>query len=149
MKQKHFQYFIKVLKLTSNLSTCVSKHVACVLVKDNHILATSYNGVANGIVHCNEVFGEEVLISVLARNKHHKWSNENEQHSEANLIAYCSKEGISTKNCILFSSLSPCIACAKMILASGIKDVYYLEEYDKDKDGIVFLKNNKVKIEIV
>ena len=36
-----------------------------------------------------------------------------------------------------------------MILASGIKDVYYLEEYDKDKDGIVFLKNNKVKIEIV
>lgn len=146
MKQKYFQYFVEVTKLTSKLSTCSSKQVGCILVKNNRIIATSYNGVPSELKHCNEIFGEEVLTSSFARDKHHEWSNLNELHSEANIISYCSKNGINTNDSLLFTSLSPCITCAKIILASGIKEVYYLEEYDKDKDGIEFLKNNKIKI---
>ena len=149
MKQKYFQYFVEVTKLTSKLSTCISKQVGCILIKDNRIIASSYNGVPSGVKHCNEIFDKSVLTSKIKRDKHHEWSNNNELHGEANLLSYCGKMGIKTDNGILFTSLSPCITCAKMIFASGIKEIFYLEEYDKDNKGIDFLKQNMIKIELI
>ena len=145
MKQKYYQYFVEVTNLTSELSTCASKQVGSILVKNNRIVATSYNGVPSRLKHCNKIFGNEVLTSTFARDKHHEWSLLNEQHSEINLISYCSKEGISTKNGTLFTSLSPCISCAKSILASGIEEVFYIMEYDKDILGIKFLNINNIR----
>ncbi|MCK4259915.1 MAG: hypothetical protein KAX49_13115 [Halanaerobiales bacterium] len=72
------------------------------------------------------------------------FSKQNELHAEQNLIAYCAKNNISTNNTILFISLSPCITCAKLILATGIKMVYYIIKYDKDSTGIKFLKDNNI-----
>lgn len=139
MKLEMSDYFFEVCKLTSKLSTCQCKQVGAVLVKDKRILAIGYNGTPAGKPHCN---GKKFYD----REHHHAWSKYNELHAEQNILSFCAKNGIPTNNCILYIALSPCIDCAKIILASGIKGVFYIKEYDKDKTGLEFLKNNDIYV---
>jgi len=67
-------------------------------------------------------------------------------HAEANAIAFAAKKGIPVENCKLFVTLSPCMNCANLIIQSGIKEVFYSEEY-RDTSGIEYLKENGIKVE--
>ena len=142
MKEKMINYFRNVCKETSKLSTCQSKQVGAVLVKEDRILAIGYNGVPSGLPHCCDMHFD-------SREEHSEWSTTHELHAEQNVISFCAKNSISTKDSVIFVSLSPCIHCAKIILAAGVKEVYYLEEYDRDKKGIEFLKQNGVDVRCV
>lgn len=51
------------------------------------------------------------------------------QHAEANLLWNCARHGISTDNCILYCTLSPCINCVRGIWQSGINEVYFKDKY--------------------
>ncbi len=59
-------------------------------------------------------------------------------HAEANIIAYCAKHGVPTNNCSLYITLSPCQACAVLLVQSGITKVTYKTAY-KDTTGIDIL----------
>ena len=148
---KMHRYFIDVLNRTAELSTCTAKAVGALLVDDNRIIAIGYNGVSSGKKHCNLIFGpdgnedKKNMFNDSVRDKHHEWSHINEIHAEENLLGYAARKGIKTEGTIMYVSLSPCIYCAKSIVAHGIKKVLYLCEYDKDKSGIEFLKNNNIE----
>lgn len=142
LEDKLINYFKNVCLETSKLSTCVSKQVGAVLVRDKRIIAIGYNGVPSGATHCNDIFNKESFN----REEHTKWSVTHEYHAEENIFSFCLREGISTKNSTMFISLSPCINCAKMISNSGITQVFYIEEYDRDTGGIQFLVDNKISI---
>jgi dCMP deaminase len=59
-------------------------------------------------------------------------------HAESNAIAKLAKSTESGNGASMFITCSPCIDCAKMIYQSGIKEVFYGEEY-RNNDGIEFL----------
>lgn len=67
-------------------------------------------------------------------------------HAEANVLLYCAKNGISTNNCIMYITDSPCIECAKLIVTSGVKKVYYCREYRKN-EGLQLLREAGIEIE--
>lgn len=69
---------------------------------------------------------------------HKEWQN-TEIHSELTAILAAFKLGESTANSVLFSSRSPCIACAHAIIEAGIKCVYYTEISEAGKGGIPIL----------
>jgi len=147
MNDKLINYFKNVCIETGKLSTCACKQVGCILVKDKRIIVCGYNGVSSGLKHCNRIFDKEIILyNNDERKRHHEWSLLNESHAEQNMFSFCAKEGIKTNNTILFVTLSPCINCAKLIFSAGIKEVYYIEEYDLDKAGLKFLLDNNVKL---
>lgn len=79
---------------------------------------------------------------------HRKFSIENELHGEINAIIYAGKNGISVKDTTLYCTVSPCMNCAKTIVASEIKRVVYLEKYDRDDDnGIKLLEDSNIEVE--
>lgn len=125
------EMFKEIAKIVSKRSTCTRKQVGCLLIKENRIVAMGYNGVLPGI---NEKLG-------LDSN-----GNSKTVHAEANMIAFCAKNGIPTEDCILYCTLQPCEKCAELIIQSGIKKVYYGEEY-RDTTGLEVLKLNNVEIE--
>lgn len=143
MKKKYLNYFKNITKETSKLSTCISKQVGAILVKDYRIIAIGYNGVPSGEKHCNDIFNKKNFD----RQKHHEWSKLNEYHAEQNVLLFCLRNGINISGSIMIASLSPCINCAKLIANSGIKEVYFLETYDLDSSGIDFLKKSKIKLQ--
>jgi dCMP deaminase len=68
----------------------------------------------------------------------------NATHAEANALAFAARQGISTDNSILFVTVAPCDVCAKLLIAAGVRRVYYEEEY-RDPAGIELLRLASIK----
>lgn len=137
--------FINVAKEISKRSTCCRKQVGSILVSDKKkIISCGWNGVPKGKDHCFDVFSVEMRKEESFYKTHGEWSKDNELHSELNCIIYCDHEELKTAT--LYTTLSPCSECAKIIIASEIKRVVYSELYDRDQKGIILLKNNNVEV---
>ncbi len=142
MDIKSLQTYKEILQVIEKRSTCLKLKVAALLIKDDRIISTGWNGVPSKHKHCCDFFsGEELDFA----EKHHEFHVNNELHAEQNCIAYAAKNGISTDNSTLFISISPCCSCAKLIIAGGIKSVYYINEY-KDISGNDLLSKSGIKV---
>jgi dCMP deaminase len=136
--------FLSIASLISEHSTCSRKKVGCVITMDNRIICAGYNGVPSGIEHCEDRFIDVVKDGDFYQ-EHGKFSSLNEIHAEQNGIAFAAKEGLRLIGGTLYTTVSPCKDCAKLIVATGIIRVVYSEEYDRDKEGINFLKTAKIE----
>ena len=87
---------------------------------------------------------ETWILTEEIRKLHHEFSIKYEQHAEVNALVNAAKNGTNVNNADIYVSISPCSACAKMIITSGIKNVYYVHKYDNDEFGIKLLKENKI-----
>ncbi len=132
-------YFIEMLKLVAERSTCIRRKVGAIITdNDGHILSTGYNGVPRGFDHCidtpcngaNDLRG--FTVNCLA------------VHAEQNALLQCSSIRDAT---ILYSSCTPCFVCAKMIANTKISSVFCLEEY-ADKTGIDVLRRAGIEVQI-
>jgi len=112
------EYFTKIVKVTSERSPCERLHVGCLLVKDKRIVSQGYNGFLPGCAH----------ISIVRDN--------HEQaivHAEQNALIDCAKRGVSCEGSIAYVTHYPCIICARLMFAAGIKEVKYLADYHNDE----------------
>lgn len=144
--QNKDQFFTRLALQFAAQSTCSRKQVGAILVKDGRIISTGYNGSISGFLHCcnidifKGVDWNNVPIDSELAEKHHLFSTKNEVHAEQNVIAFAAKNGVSTEGCSLYCTLAPCYDCSKLIVVSGIKEVFYLSEYDRNTESIDFLK---------
>ena len=122
--------FLNIASEIAKFSKCVSKQVGCVIVRDKRIISSGCNGSPSGAVNCCDVFDKEKICDEEYRKKHHQFSESVECHAEENAIIIAAKYGISLKDSILYSSLKPCERCLKMIIALGIRKIYYRDVYD-------------------
>ena len=146
-------------ELVAQQSTCCRMQVGAVLVKDNRVISIGFNGTATGQEHCEDYFAnvykkeyasqfstyEEYHASRTFYDAHGKFSNENELHAEQNAILFAAKNGISTAGSTLYVTYSPCIHCAKVIVAAGVSRVFYKNLYDRSQDGLIFLDKNGIE----
>lgn len=161
--------FIEIAEKFAEQSTCVKRKVGAVLVKDLRILSTGYNGTPSGFCNCKDVFGngpnEIATKAIFYKNdfpsslnskksfqgyyfNHHEFADRFEIHAEQNCIAFAAKNGVSTEDCTLYVTTAPCVNCAKIIIASGIKKVVYKEIYKNDF-GIQLLNEADISCESI
>ena len=110
--------------------------VGAYIIKNNRVITTGINGTPKGYSNKCECIDE---------NTGEKKTVKEVMHAELNAICGAAKNGIALDGTSLFVTHSPCFDCAKIILAAGIKDVYYLYEY-RDNSSILFLKNHNVNV---
>lgn len=126
--------YMKIAYDLSELSHCVSHKVGAIIVKDGRILSTGINGTPKGCTNCDEVFNKDHFD----RMTHHQFNERFEIHAETNAIIFAAKQGIPIEDSVMYSTLYPCYNCLKIICNSGIKKVYYAEDYDlATKDEMV------------
>jgi dCMP deaminase len=111
------EYFMSIALLASCRSPCERLHVGSVVVKNNHIVSMGYNGFIAGASHISRVVDnhEQSII-----------------HSEINAISDCAKRGVSLEGSKIYITHYPCINCFKSIAACGIKEIYYLNDYNNN-----------------
>jgi dCMP deaminase len=135
------------MELAVNLakrSHCIKRHVGAVLVKDTRIISIGYNGPPAGTHNCDEEFPETGCFTDS------KGSCSLAIHAEQNAILYAVKNNASVDGASLFVTLSPCLACSRIIYSTGIKQVTYLKSYAEYKgldsdEGVDFLEKFGVK----
>ena len=125
------EYFAKIVWLTKERSSCNRLQVGCLLVKDNRIISQGYNGFLSGCQH-----------NSIVRNNHEQAVI----HAEQNAITDCAKRGVSCEGSIAYVTHYPCIICFRLLAASGIKKIYYIEDYKNDE--LVETLKNAWNIEI-
>ena len=125
------EYFSDLCKLVSKRSPCERLQVGCVLVKDDRIIATGYNGFLPNAPHQSIVVDNHEQATI---------------HAEQNCIADCAKRGVETAGSVAYITHYPCINCYKILLASGIKEINYIEDYKNNEIIEQINKNLHIKI---
>jgi dCMP deaminase len=125
-------YFKEIVLATKKRSACERLQVGCLLVKDNRIISQGYNGFLPGCPH------ESVV-----RNNHEQAT----VHAEQNALCDCAKRGVSCDGSTAYITHYPCIICTRLLLASGIKKIKYLEDYKNDELVKVFTDELNVSVE--
>lgn len=138
-------YFLRIAQLVAQRSTCLRRQVGAVIVRDNRLLATGYNGAPNNVAHCFQLPGG------CLREARKIPSGERQElcrglHAEQNAILQAAAFGVSLKGGDCYCTHQPCITCAKMLINAGIKRVVFLGDYP-DELSLEMLKEAKITIE--
>jgi len=115
------EYFMSIAETVSTRASCDRKKVGCVIVKNNRVLSTGYNGALAGVPSCDD-------IGHLMIDGHCKRVN----HSELNAILYAARYGIPLDGAEIFINTYCCFECFKAIAAVGIKRIVYKDAYRND-----------------
>jgi len=165
MKPKFIDYYMKIAETTAELSYAKRRQVGAVIVRDNQILATGYNGMPAGWENnCenidwdkgaggwidpeefNERYPHEGYHAEAQRNVRYGLKTKPEVlHAESNAIAKVARSTESSEGATLFCTTAPCIDCAKLIYQAGIKSVYYRDQYRSD-EGLKFLQQGDINV---
>ena len=125
------EYFKKIVLATSDRSSCNRLQVGCLLVKDNRIISQGYNGFLPGCPH-------ESII----RDNHEQAT----LHAEQNAICDCAKRGVSSIGCTAYITHYPCIICMRLLCASGISVIKYINDYKNDELVSYFAKLMNIEL---
>lgn len=145
------EYFHAICATISNKSPCLSRKIGCIIVKDNRVVSTGYNGPAQGIAHCGvERFERDGLLAEalmkhlgdmdktsalnLIANKCPRrlmgfesgqgleWCRA--EHAESNAIINAARLGVICQGTSLYlNSVVPCSRCFSKIINAGIIEI--------------------------
>lgn len=111
-------YYIDMALLVAKRATCPRRHVGAVMVKDQRLVASGYNGAVRGAPHCDEA-GCLMVDGHCVRAV----------HAELNAIIQCAVEGVSSKGATVYTTDFPCVTCAKALVQAGVDRIIYLAAY--------------------
>ena len=123
-------YFMSIANVVATRANCSRRKVAAVIVSENRIISTGYNGTPRGILNCfeggcprcsgNVVSGASLEECICV-------------HAEQNAICQAAYYGIRLAGSTIYVTLTPCLTCAKMIINAGIREVVYAGNYAFDE----------------
>ena len=139
--------FMQLTEMVATWSSCYqeNRHVGAIIVKDKRVMTTGYNGAPAGIESCEEK-GECLRrkLEIPSGTKHELCFA---VHAEQNALADAARRGVTTQDAIAYVTHFPCINCAKMLLAAGIKKCYYYKDYHNDELVVRLFESANVGLE--
>jgi dCMP deaminase len=129
-------YFMATALLMATRSSCERLHVGCVVVsggaQKNRIVAAGYNGFLPGAPHTSRVRDGHEQATV---------------HAEQNAISDAARRGVSLDGATVYITHFPCINCAKILAAAGIRTIKYHHDYRNDVMAEEILLESGIRLE--
>jgi dCMP deaminase len=122
-------YFMKMAYLVSERSTCLRRKVGAVLIKNNQIISTGYNGAPKRVPHCSQTGCLRTKYNVPSGQRHELCRG---VHAEQNAIIQAAVNGASIKDADLYCTNQPCSICAKMLINAEIKTIIVADIYEDE-----------------
>ena len=139
MKQKWIDAYMDTAERFAQLSSAQRLKVGSVVVKDHRIISIGYNGTPAGWDNkCENIVGYNLGQPVLKTKRE-------VIHAESNALSKLARSTESGDGADIFITHAPCIDCAKLIHQSGIRRVWFKNQY-RDDDGVKFLKTSGVEV---
>jgi len=135
-------YWMRITRDISLRSTCIRRKIGCVIVKDNIIVSTGYNGAPRGFPHCIERGCIRDKLGIQSGTRHEICFG---VHAEQNALLQAGRDAAGAT---LYVNAYPCKICAKMILNASIKRVVISGTYS-DTEGIELLRAGGVDVKIL
>lgn len=120
------EYYLAISRAVATRSNCSRRKVGAIIVVENAIISTGYNGTPMGVRNCVDGgcprcasdaptgAGYDACICV---------------HAEQNAIVMAARHGNATKGGRLYTTLRPCFGCAKESIQAGIREIVFAEPF--------------------
>ena len=121
-------YFTAITLLASKRSSCSRLNVGCIIVKNKRIITTGYNGFLKGCPHISKIVDGREQFTI---------------HAEQNALCDAADRGVSVSNGTAYITHFPCLNCFKLLIASGISEIKYFNDYKNNNlVNIMAIENN-------
>lgn len=155
-EQNWIKYFFDICDVISKKSKDPSTKIGCVIVNSgNSIISTGYNGFPIGVNDkINILINNEIKQSSrYERPEKYYWMS----HAEENAIALAARNGVSLNGATLYvNRMKPCTRCTRLIIQSGIKKVYVMQDASentlerwKEDNEIAYIMMKEAGVDIV
>ena len=122
------QYYMNIAIAVREKAKCLGRKVGALLVRENRIVSTGYNGTPEGMPNCIDggcvrcakreeyraSVGYDVCICV---------------HAEQNALITAARFGIPIAGAFAYSTMRPCFDCTKALLQAKVHTIYYLHDW--------------------
>lgn len=122
------EYYMGIAIAVRRRANCLGNRVGAIIVIENHVVATGYNGTPSGLPNCDaggcsrcaqrERFkpgaGYDLCICV---------------HAEQNALLMAARFGIKVQGAICYTTMRPCFGCTKELLQAKVTGVRYLHDW--------------------
>ena len=129
------EYYANQSLLLASRSTCTRLSVGALIVRDNRVIASGYNGSVSGETHC-------IDEGCLIQDGHCVRTI----HAEVNAVLQCAKYGIATQGSEVYVTHFPCLNCTKTLIQAGIKRINYIEDYRNNPYSLELLAKSQVEL---
>lgn len=155
-QRKYDIQYMRIAYIIAEASHARKKKVGCLIVKGTTIIADGFNGMPSGfdndcetplydrsLTYPVDPFDEEDNLDFKPKD----WLTKPEVlHAESNALMKLTRSTVSSEGATLYTTWSPCLNCAKLIIQAGIQRVVYNEDY-KDNPGLQLLHCAGIKFE--
>jgi len=125
------EYMMNVAEVIKTRSKDPATQVGAVVVdSDRHIIGTGYNGFPANYSESAVLWQRPKKYDIVI-------------HAEMNALQHCSK---SPRGSILYTTHYPCLQCAKLIAAAGIKEVVYWRDTTWSQESEELLKDSGILV---
>lgn len=118
-------YWVAIAEAVKTRSNDPSCQVGAVIVRNNVLLSTGYNGLARGVQH-----RERRLLKEPGRPEKLRWMC----HAEQNAIYNAARTGASLEGATIYTTKFPCLICTNAIVQAGIASVHTRDTKAYDDD---------------
>ena len=119
-------YYLDIADAVLQRSTCLRRMYGAIIVRNDEIISTGYNGAPKGLPHCGEVGCLRELLGIPSGERHELCRG---LHAEQNAIIQAALHGVAIEGAILYCTHHPCSVCTKMLINAGISRIVYLDGY--------------------
>jgi dCMP deaminase len=126
-------YYMGIAMAVRERANCIGSRVGAVVVLEDRVIATGYNGTPMGMLNCDEGgcercndpgrfptgSGYDVCICV---------------HAEQNTLLTAARFGIAVRGAAIYTTMRPCFGCTKELLQAEISEVMYLHDWLPPED---------------
>ncbi len=128
------EYFMMMAEVVALRSSWNGTKVGCVVTVDGMVRSTGYNGTPKGWTNDLEKSKDNLRFFC---------------HAEENAIVQAARAGISLEGAVFYSTMSPCLACARMIRNVGAKALVYDEQWDEHEGKLALNMLAKLGVQIL
>jgi dCMP deaminase len=121
-------YYMTIAMAVRKKANCLGRKVGAIIVKQNRIISTGYNGTPEGMTNCTDggcercknkdiyakSTGYDVCICV---------------HAEQNALITAARFGNSIEGSVVYSTLRPCFECTKAMLQAKVDTIYFIHDW--------------------
>ena len=133
------EYWMKIVNDVATRSTCLRRQIGALVVKNNVIVSTGYNGAPKGFPHCLDVGCRRDKLNIASGERHEECVG---VHAEQNALL---QAGRDAEGATLYVNAYPCKICAKLIINAGIIKVVIIGDYS-DKEGLEYLRTAGIEL---
>lgn len=140
-------YFLEIMDTVAKRANCDRGRSAAVIVKDKRVVATGYVGAPAGLPTCDDV-GHLIKVSYDERGGEHKHCVRT-THAEANAIAQSARYGPPIDGATIYTRMTPCLDCTKLLINAGIREVVCQRRYHADHDSVRLLAQADIRLVVL